>query len=356
MEIIIQTMANNEPHINEWIVHHILLNFDHIYIYDDNSIIPIQNEVDKLDKYFRDRVTVYRLDHSYEFYNKTIDFDLNSLKYYDELIFNEYKNYKQFYLLNYFLKYHKNVSKWALFSDADEFIYLKDKTCIKDFLKDYDLYDNIYIKYIFYGTSFHINDPQGLVIDNYRLHKSEYEEHGKSIVKLSKINFINNVHEVLGGESYFNLTEDNKKYLENNYFNNYVFDSYSPILTLPIHLNHYFTFNLKHYIQKKLRYAIGQTNMFQRELHLLLSPLIGDTYCKKYYHIMEKYIYNVYKYTYGNENICRDDSTYNNYDKYTGNIYYEGNIINLNNYYSFVNEETLYKIIGSNDVKYIINN
>jgi hypothetical protein len=353
MKIIIQTMANNEPHISEWIVHHILLNFDHIYIYDDNSIIPIQDVVNNLDEYFRSRVTVYRLDNSYEFYNKNINFDVTSLKYYDEKIFNEYKNYKQFYLLNYFLKYHKTVAEYCFFTDADEFIYLKDLNNIKDFIKKYYNYDMIYINWIYYGTSFHINDPKGLVIDNYRLHNRTYSDCGKSIVRLSKLKFINNIHEILGGESYFHLTEENRKYLENNKFNINKFDYNQPLHTLPIHINHYITFNLKHYISKKMRYGLGQTNMFNRDMNGIIRCTIGKSLCYKDIHIMEKYVKNVYKYTYGNEDIIGNYITYDNYEKYTGDVYFEGNIINENNYSSYANKHDLEKIVNSNNIYYI---
>ena len=60
------TMNKCEENINEWIVHHILLGFEHIYIYDDNSKIPISNTILELPEYFKKKITIYRLDHEYE--------------------------------------------------------------------------------------------------------------------------------------------------------------------------------------------------------------------------------------------------------------------------------------------------
>lgn len=44
------------------------------------------------------------------------------------------------------------------------------------------LYDIIYIPWIYYGTSFYIDKPKGLLLDNFRCHGSGYTC-GKSIVK-----------------------------------------------------------------------------------------------------------------------------------------------------------------------------
>ena len=53
-------MAKDEDHIiNEWIVHHILLGFEHIYIYDDQSNYPISERIKELPECIQEKVTVY---------------------------------------------------------------------------------------------------------------------------------------------------------------------------------------------------------------------------------------------------------------------------------------------------------
>ena len=63
---IIVTMNSNEIDINEWIVHNILLGFEHIYIYDDNSNPKMSDIISELPNDFYQKVTIYRLDSHYE--------------------------------------------------------------------------------------------------------------------------------------------------------------------------------------------------------------------------------------------------------------------------------------------------
>jgi hypothetical protein len=147
---IVVTMNSNEIDINEWIVHNILLGFEHIYIYDDNSNPQISNIIMELPNNFYTKVTIYRLDSHYEINKGTYETpeDKKKLRFFDQQFYDNHKSNKQKYLMNYFLKYHKGVSKYCFFCDIDEFIYLKDDNSINSYLNKMNNYDIISIPWI----------------------------------------------------------------------------------------------------------------------------------------------------------------------------------------------------------------
>ena len=50
--------------------------------------------------------------------------------------------------MNFFIKTHANISKWCLFSDCDEFIYIRDYDNILCFINNYEEYDLIHINWL----------------------------------------------------------------------------------------------------------------------------------------------------------------------------------------------------------------
>lgn len=283
---VIFTMNKCEENINEWIVHHLLIGFERIYIYDDNSIIPIKDTISELPDDFKNKVTIYRLDNEYEVNKNNTNADISELIYYDKDLYDKYKNFKQLYFYNYFLKYHKNICNWGLFCDIDEYVFIKDYDTIQDlfiFLDSKNItnnYDIIYLRWIMYGTSFYVDNPPGLIIDNFRCHENKYYGCGKSILKMKNIEYVDCVHKIL-------KTNDNTYdvYLENDN---------KELYNLPIHLNHYFTKSCKSYLKKKQNIALGQTNFFDRTPISIIGPTVSlcfNLITDK--HIMEKYVNKV---------------------------------------------------------------
>ena len=234
--IIIQTVLKDESHIlNEWIIHNILIGIQHIYIYDDQSTIPVNITISILPNSIKEKLTIFRIEDNIDFY------DINNFKnsnFYDESLYYKYFKNKQLYFQNYFLQNFKNVADWCLFCDVDEFIYLNNNITLNNILNDYNSYDVIFIPWLIYGSSFHIKQPSGLVIDNFRMHDKNYFFEGKSFCKL------NNIYEI---SCPFRI----------NNANIFSFDHNSSLYTLPIHINHYQINSVKLYIQRKLRKEIG---------------------------------------------------------------------------------------------------
>ena len=272
--IIIQTTAKDEDIIIcEWIVHNILLGIDHIYIYDDYSIIPITTTIQILPEWILQKVTVYRLE--FDYYNEE---EIKNTEYWD--FYNKEEKWsrsiKQRFLINYFINKHKNISNWGLFIDVDEFIYLKTDTNMNEFIKKYNNESGLYLQWLMYGTSFHIDiNKQTLIMDNNLYHSNKYHPNGKSIVKMNNINKINNSHTLINDLYYF--------------------DTNIKIFDLPIHLAHYHKISVKTYLKRRLRKEIGHINGNIRDSNNIISLLTYDNDTYDEINPMNKYIIEINK-------------------------------------------------------------
>ena len=330
---IIVTMNSNEIDINEWIVHNVLLGFEHIYIYDDNSNPKISEIITALPTDYYQRVTIFRLDSHYEINKKVYESDeeTRELLYFDKDIYDKHKSNKQRYLMNYFLKHHKGISKYCFLCDIDEFIYLKDDLSINDYLNKMDNYDIIYIPWIYYGTSFYIEKPKGLLIDNFRCHMNNYDC-GKSIIKMDTVTNVECIH---------TISNDSK-------YTSFIYDRTAPLYTHPIHINHYITKAYKSVLKKKKEHCLGQVNDFYRTpeyiLHLGGSGLniVTDK------HIMEKYIPRINNVLNYELNDCHVD--YNLYLKYSSTIMIDNIPLHEKKPYD---AELIDYIINNPEVKYL---
>jgi len=270
---IIQTTARDEDFIiNEWIVHYILLGFEHIYIYDDNSIIPISETVEILPKWIQDKLTIYRLT-----FDKFIESEIENTEYY-----NFYKStkhtVKQNFIVEFFIFKHKHLSNWCLFCDVDEFIYLKDHENINSFLENYQNKTNLYIPWLNYGTSYIIDNiyNDNLVMDYNKYHDNHYCECGKSLTNFNKLNSLHDYHII-------------------NIHDNYIFDRKTKLFDLPIHINHYNKIDVKTFLRRKLRDDMGLINCERRSSKNIFELLIINNNTNSHFEKMDKYISKIIK-------------------------------------------------------------
>jgi len=330
---IIVTMNSNEIDINEWIVHNILLGFEHIYIYDDNSNPSIKEIIDELPKNIKECVTIYRLDSHYEINKGEYSSDEGeNLLYFDENVYNKHKWNKQRYLMNYFLLKNRNISKYCFFCDIDEFIYLQDDNSIVDYLCKMSEYDIIYIPWIYYGTSYKIEKPDGLLIDHFRCCRDKYHC-GKSIIKMDKVEEILCIHEI---------NNDSK-------YNRYEYDKDAELFSLPVHINHYITKSYKSVLRKKKEHCLGQTNEFYRSIPdiLGLGYVLNGIRNK---HIMKKYVNKINSIL---NKVLIDTEV--DYESYSNSLISVNGVILTHDYIDkHGNIELINEIINSDDVKYII--
>jgi len=153
------TNARDEPNIAEWIAHHLLLGFDKIFVIDHLSKVPIRT---MLKTNFDDKVNIIRID------DDTIGLKLK------------------------FMKQAVNIAKthnasWMLYLDADEFLNLNNHTNVKDYLLNFSQADSIGVNWLMFGSSGYIEQPTGLITENFIRSELRLNQHVKSLVRPSQV-------------------------------------------------------------------------------------------------------------------------------------------------------------------------
>jgi hypothetical protein len=159
-------IIKDEIDLEEWVSYYLLLGFDHIYIYDDQSVVPVTDRL----KGVADKVTVFKFTPVHTSLCKQLD------------------AYRQF------TDKHKKATKYVAFFDGDEFLVLLKHNTIREFLADHDGYGVIEILFTLFNSSGHIARPEGLVIENYT--KSSQGRHAKIIAKTEQLIHCVNAHTV----------------------------------------------------------------------------------------------------------------------------------------------------------------
>lgn len=127
-------IKDENRYLEEWLDWHVAAGFDHFFIYDNGSKVPIDRSIP--DRY-RDRCTV-------------IDWS------------GEYRNI-QAEAYEHCLANYGDRCEWLAFIDTDEFIRVIDGTDIHAFMADYDLDDALVMRWLVYNASgqlYRDNRPQ----------------------------------------------------------------------------------------------------------------------------------------------------------------------------------------------------
>lgn len=194
---IVATIKDEAQYINEWIEFYKLQGIDHFYIYDNDSS---DNLEEVLTPYIKENYVTY-------------------IKY-------PGKN-MQYKIYNDALEKFKTESKWLAPLDIDEFVYAPNHETIKTYLKENEKYNQICIKWLTYGSSGLEKQPEGLVIENFKMREKASCQTMKSIIQATNaiLMFVHK-HSVLG------LTKN------------------SPVEE--IRCNHYYTKSKEEFINKKM--------------------------------------------------------------------------------------------------------
>jgi hypothetical protein len=160
--VMLFTNARDEKNIKEWVTHHLLIGFDIVYIFDHKSIIPLTSEFANFDS----RVYVERC----EIPSKVKIPLMNRAK----------------------IIAQKFGADWMIYLDADEFVVLNSFKNVKHMLYAFRYADQLAINWVPFGSNNHVNEPKGLMIDNYTRSDAKLDKHVKSFVRPSKI--INSIH------------------------------------------------------------------------------------------------------------------------------------------------------------------
>jgi hypothetical protein len=175
------TNARDEKHIKEWAAHHLLIGFDHIFIFDHKSKVPITNIFKNFDK----RVVIKNVSHL----NSGIKMNL----------------------MNYAASIGKKINvDWMIYLDADEFLILNDRfRGVKHFLNHYNHAHSLGVNWLMFGSNNLVNDPDGLILENYTKSSLLLHQHVKSFVRPKEIVNSNNPH-------FYNIKQRSRMFGINN--------------------------------------------------------------------------------------------------------------------------------------------
>jgi hypothetical protein len=220
-KVVLFVNARDEKHIREWAAHHLLLGFDKIIIYDHKSVTPLKETFTKFDK----RVLV--IDTSF--------------------IENPIKQI----LMNYSVSVAKSLkADWMIYLDADEFLIFNNKNMnIKEFLDYYKHSHSLSINWLMFGSNHLVNDPDGLILENYT--KSEFilNQHVKTFVRPNEVLKSNNPH-------FYHIKKKNHMY---DIFNRTMHEPYAKnninlnFNQIPLYIAHYVTQCEESFIKRKCR-------------------------------------------------------------------------------------------------------
>ena len=158
--------ARDEKNIKEWAAHHLLIGFDTIIIFDHKSVIPLKDVFQHFDK----RVTIIRT-----------ELPDGNIKI--PLMIRASKIAKKIKL------------DWFIYLDADEFIILNGKlTNVKQLLNVYSRMDSFALNWLCFGSNHFVNDPSGLILENYTKSSKLLDKHVKTFVRPNTVSKCINPH------------------------------------------------------------------------------------------------------------------------------------------------------------------
>ena len=145
------------PFLREWVAYHYHIGFEKIYIYDNESQIPVRDSL---------------------------------ADFYDMGVFDSYTlqgKAMQLIAYNHCLKNHGDEFEWLAFFDLDEFLCLRQDTDARVLMRDYEAFSALSLNWDAFGSSGHLSRPQGLVTKNYR-QSLGYTSIAKCIVRPAQVN------------------------------------------------------------------------------------------------------------------------------------------------------------------------
>jgi hypothetical protein len=265
MKTILFTNARDESNILEWIIHHLNLGFDYIYIFDHKSKIPIYNLLKTHHTPTCDlsKVHVLRLD-------KDI-IKINLMKI----------------ALQYSIKHHFS---WLLYLDCDEFLVLNQENKIQPFLEKYKKYDQVAFNWLMFGSNYRNNvlNPNESIIQSYTRSDDKLDKHIKCIINLQKARYnkikIVNPHYYLFNNMIYSVDTLFHRLNPREPHFHYTNESYK---TIPAFVAHYSNQSYQDYLNRKINLPRddngGRRSILSREdIHKQHNTIINYFISNKY--------------------------------------------------------------------------
>lgn len=315
--VVYAQMKDEDNILSFWVEHYIKLGFDHIYIVDDNSINPIVDIINNKDKQYLDKITVITLDFNND------DFFTNNIegsKFYDQAIYNQYKSNRQSYILNIFCKLYITNIEWIFICDADEFLYLKNKDTIGEYIYEniskYPNMSGIMFRWLCYGTSYHSYFPKGHLFENFIYSSSKLHFEVKSISKVNDcLSFYYHFCKLKKDKLYYSSEKNNMVVRSGQLERNSILLDYTDVDAF---CAHYITQDCNTFVKRRIRRKRAEYNNY-RDANSIINYI--NSWNKVINKSMLKYINKTI-----NEGICNlkvvDIDKYNEkYNTKCNNIY-----------------------------------
>lgn len=215
----IAAIFKDEPDIIEWIEYHRIAGVERFYLYDNDSV----NDYEKILKTYIDSgLVVYKKIHG----------RCMQVAAYKDAVYR-----------------YKHETEWMAIIDLDEYIVPVEQYDIKDFLKDYDEYPALVVNWVMFDSSGLDVRPSGkTVIESFmRVYKNYQEPINKTvktILKPSKVRYVNGVH--------VSLYNNNELAVDENFnqFSSYTYFKTEKVSVNKIRINHYHCKSRKEYWAK----------------------------------------------------------------------------------------------------------
>jgi hypothetical protein len=215
--VILFTNARDEKNIKEWAAHHLLIGFSLIYIFDHKSKIPLKEVFKNFDK----RVIIERC---------------------------EIDGAPKIPLMNKAAKIAGAIrADWFIYLDADEFIILNKFRSVKEMLNRHYFTDSLALNWNMFGSNNHIEEPEGLIVENYTKSDLKLNQHVKTFVRPSQVTHAMNPHfyNIIRPARMFSITGEN---MANKVFN----PNNRAFWQCPAFIAHYFYQSEETYKKRKI--------------------------------------------------------------------------------------------------------
>ncbi|TWR31433.1 glycosyltransferase family 2 protein [Mucilaginibacter pallidiroseus] len=238
-------IKDENVYLEEWITYHLKIGFEHFYIYDNGSAVPVKQTLEEI-----------------------------GLSQYATVVLFEGKS-MQIKAYNDCLNKFGRFSLWIAFIDLDEFIVPKSTNGnLPAFLKQFEKFAGLGINWLVFGSSglkAKTNRPQ---LESFVFRSKEslsINKHIKSIVQPRYVRATSNPH---------CFKYQSGKYAVNENFNP-IKDAFSDVSVNKIQINHYYCRTLEEY-QEKIKRGRSDVDSIERLIthfhdHDVDSNFVKDT-------------------------------------------------------------------------------
>ena len=262
MKVILFTNARDETHIKEWAVHHLLLSFDIIYIFDHRSKVPIQNEFQG----FKNRVIVERCNMD---------------------------NPVKIPLMKRAVQIAKSAgAHWMLYLDADEFLVLNKFNNVKGMLLHYNYAHAIGINWLMFGTNHHIKEPEGFILDNYTKSDLKLNHHVKTFARPQFVQSCTHPHSYKMASDCKLISINHEIMTANSAFNQIEMEYFRT----PAYIAHYVYQSEESYIKRKINLPSddnGSMRTRDTQIHEKHNSYDNDAPSRKYSRRIKEFLNNL---------------------------------------------------------------